>query len=128
MTKFSYQKNIRGEYFPVIDLDISYKKKAIKISTLVDSGATISVFKPQVGQFLGLPIDKGKQIFLGGIGGRIKGYLHELDFKIAGKSILAPIVFSYEYNVSFNLLGREGIFRNFKIIFDEKKYAISLLL
>jgi len=126
MINFPYQKNALGEFFPIIELGVFYKKEAIKISTLIDSGATISVFKTQVAQFLKLPIENGKEIYLGGVGGRIKGYIHNLELEIADKKVIAPVVFSYEYTVSFNLLGRQGIFDNLKITFDEKNYLVKL--
>ena len=93
---------------------------------LVDSGATVSIFKEEIAQELNVPILKGKEIFLGGVGGRIKGYLHNLDVKIGQRKLIVPVVFSYEYLVSFNLLGREGVFQQFKILFDEKNLLVSL--
>jgi len=63
---------------------------------------------------------------LGGVGGRIKGYIHKLDVEIAGKKFLCPVVFSREYMVPFNLLGREAVFNQFKIIFEEKKNLLML--
>ncbi|MBI3559395.1 hypothetical protein HY085_03270 [Candidatus Gottesmanbacteria bacterium] len=59
-------------------------------------------------------------------GGRIKGYLHKLEVEIAGKNFLCPVVFSREYTVSFSLLGREAVFKQFKIIFEEKKNLLTL--
>src|SRR3990172_890 len=107
MHKFPYQKDARDEYFPIIDFLINHKNKVERTSALIDSGATISVFKDEIAQKLGIEIEKGKETYLGGVGGRIKGYIHELNVEIAGKKFLCPIVFSYEYLVSFNLLGRE---------------------
>jgi hypothetical protein len=101
------------------------KKEAIRINTLIDSGATISVFKTQVAQFLKLPIENGKEIYLGGVGGRIKGYIHNLELEIAGKKLVAPVVFSYEYTVSLNLLGRSAVFKHFKILFDENNLQVN---
>lgn len=125
MTIFPYQKDSTGEYFPIINnIRLVYKNKIINISALIDSGATISVFKPDIASFLGLDTQKGKEIYLGGVGGRIKGYLHNLPMNIADKNIIAPVVFSYEYTVSLNLLGRTGIFKHYKILFDENKLLV----
>jgi len=125
MINFPYQKNALGEFFPIIELGVFYKKEAIRINTLIDSGATISVFKTQVAQFLKLPIENGKEIYLGGVGGRIKGYIHNLELEIAGKKLVAPVVFSYEYTVSLNLLGRSAVFKHFKILFDENNLQVN---
>ena len=127
MTTFPYKKNSKGDFFPVIDLYIGYKKNLQRTYALVDSGATISIFTQDIAQKLDLQMDKGKKIFLGGVGGRIKGYLHNMELEIADKKLIAPVVFSYEYTVSFNLLGRQEIFNNFKITFDEKNYLVKLI-
>ncbi|OGK24590.1 hypothetical protein A2954_01435 [Candidatus Roizmanbacteria bacterium RIFCSPLOWO2_01_FULL_37_12] len=126
MTSYPYQKDSRGNLYPIILFQVEFKKTIAKTSALIDSGASISIFREDVAKQLGLVIDQGTQTLLGGVGGRIKGYVHNLELKIAGKNIIAPVVFSYEYSVSFNLLGRSGIFENFKITFDEKNLVVKL--
>ena len=123
---FPYQKSSSGDYFPVISLLVSHKDRMVRIHTLIDSGATVSIFKQDVAEQLNIPIESGKEIFLGGVGGRIKGYIHTLEVEIAGRKFLCPIVFSREYTVSFNLLGREAFFKQFRIIFEEKKNLLTL--
>lgn len=75
---------------------------------------------------LHLNIESGKKTYLGGVGGRIKGYVHQLEAEIAGNNFLCPVVFSREYLVSFNLLGREAFFPRFAITFEEKKNRLKL--
>lgn len=123
---FPYRQNPESQFFPIVPLRLSLKTKKIDSSALVDSGATISVFRPDVAHDLSLTIESGKEIYLGGVGGRIKGYIHKLKIEIADKKFLCPIVFSREYTVSFNLLGRDAFFRQFRIIFEEKKNFLSL--
>lgn len=126
MTIFPYQQDSTGEYLPIIsNIRLVYKNRVVNFSALVDSGATISVFKPNIATLLGINIETGKEIYLGGVGGRIKGYLHNLQMNIANKDIIAPVVFSYEYTVSLNLLGRTGIFKHYQILFDEKKFMVD---
>ena len=126
MKTFPYQKNSDGDFFPVIDFFVSKNDRTARIFALVDSGATVSIFREDVAEQLGVTIENGKETYLGGVGGRIKGYIHTLDVEIAGKRFLCPVVFSREYLVSFNLLGREAFFRQFKIVFEEKKNLLSL--
>jgi len=126
MKTFPYRKNSTGDSFPVIDLFVSKNNRTTRIFSLVDSGATISVFREDVAEQLNITIEDGKETFLGGVGGRIKGYIHTLDVEIAGKTFPCPVVFSHEYLVSFNLLGREEFFKKFKIIFEEKKNYLKL--
>lgn len=86
----------------------------------------MSIFKADIAHQLGIEIEKGQEIILGGVGGRIKGYRHKIKVQISQRILEIPVVFSNEYFVSFNLLGREIFFENFLIIFDEKNKKIKL--
>ena len=125
MSNFPYRKHLSGCY-PIVPLALAYKQKQVEVYALIDSGATTSIFRPEVAEELDLEIEKGEEIYLTGVGGRIKGYLHRLKIEVAGKQFTCPIIFSYEYTVSLTLLGREGFFRNFIIVFDEKKKRVQL--
>lgn len=124
---FPYEADSKGNIFPIIPLALTFADKKKGFYALIDSGATISVFRAEVADSLGLIIEKGKEIYLGGVGGRIKGYIHTQNVEIAGKNFHCPIVFSREYLVSFNLLGREAFFPKFRIIFEEKKKLLQLV-
>lgn len=126
LVTFYYRQNPEGQFFPVIPLRFYFKRDIVDSSALVDSGATISIFRTDVAEDLGIEIEDGKEIYLGGVGGRIKGYVHRLSIEIASKKFVCPIVFSYEYLVSFNLLGREAFFKRFRIVFEEKKNFLKL--
>lgn len=114
------------DYFPIVPLVFLIGNKRIRSQALIDSGATISIFGEETANSLGINIEKGEKTILGGVGGRIVGYVHKLRLRIAGKEFLCPIVFSREYLVSFNLLGRQGFFKRFRIIFEEKKNLLKL--
>lgn len=126
MTVFPYHKTPERSFFPIIPLKLRYQKEVVEAFALIDSGATISIFRPEVAEQLGIQVEKGKEIFLTGIGGRIKGYLHNLKIEVASKEFYCPLIFSYEFTVSFNLVGREKFFKNFVIAFDEKKKKLKL--
>ncbi|MBU1104779.1 retropepsin-like domain-containing protein [Candidatus Parcubacteria bacterium] len=126
MLNFPYQKDARDNYFPVVDFLIYFKGNVQRTSALIDSGATVSVFKDDIAEQLGIVIEEGIETYLGGVGGRIKGYIHKLELEVAGKKFVCPVVFSYEYLVSFSLLGREAFFKQFKIVFEEKKNLLEL--
>lgn len=114
------------QYFPVIDLTLKGPKASIKIKALVDSGASYSVFRSEVADYLGMDIEKGKPIYLEGIGGRILGYMHYLPISVANKLYKTKIVFSRELTVSFNILGRDNFFMPFLIIFSEKDKKVII--
>lgn len=125
LTVFPYYFN-GSAYFPVIPLIFLIGENRIRSYALVDSGANISVFGEETAKALEIQIEKGEKTILGGVGGRIVGYIHTLRVRTAGRDFSCPIVFSREYRVSFNLLGREGFFEQFLITFDERRRAVRL--
>ena len=120
MRSFPYFQ--RGaQYYPAIDITLSGKKDELTTKALIDSGASFSVFRQEIAEHIGIAIEKGKPVYLEGIGGRILGYLHRVRAEVGQKKFFCRIVFSREFTVSFNLLGRDNFFSQFRITFDEKK-------
>lgn len=124
--EFSYLEK-DGIYFPVIKVTLRVHDTELTVSALIDSGASFSIFHPEVAEDIGIKIEKGKIIYLTGIGGRILGYLHELKVSVDGQNFfVCKMIFSREFTVSFNLLGRDNFFKPFVISFLEKKRKIIL--
>lgn len=124
-TSFKY-KFSNYNYYPIISVWLQKGKFKTNVGALIDSGASISIFGEDTANELSINIEKGEKRILGGVGGRIVGYVHKIKVKIAGKSFICPVVFSREYKVSFNLLGRDTFFEKFKITFDEAKKSVIL--
>jgi hypothetical protein len=127
LLSFLYKTDAKGNTFPVVPLSLKSGNKKKEFFALVDSGATISIFRSEVADSLEIEVNGGKEIYLGGVGGRIKGYIHKLEIEIAGKQFICPVVFSSEYLVSFNLLGRASFFKQFRITFEEKDNRVTLV-
>jgi len=123
--EFSYFEK-DGQYFPIIEIKLIGPKKGIIVNALIDSGASFSVFRPEIAEELGIILGKGKKIYLTGIGGRILGYLHSVPISLGNKKFRCKIVFSSEFNVSFNLLGRNNFFLPFIISFLERNKKIII--
>ena len=122
---FSYFEK-DGQYFPVIEVKLKTSHREININALVDSGTSFSVFRPEIAQELGINLEKGKKIYLTGIGGRILGYLHKVSVSVGNKNFICKIIFSPEFNISFSLLGRDNFFIPFIISFFEKNKKIII--
>lgn len=123
--QFSYFEK-DGQWFPLIEVTLKHGKKEISVKALIDSGASFSLFHPEIAEYLGLSLEKGKKIYLSGIGGRILGYLHTVLLTLDGTTFRCKMIFSSEFTVSFNLLGRDNFFLPFVISFVEKKRKIIL--
>lgn len=123
--EFKYSKE-DGKWFPTINIILYRPKRKRAFKALIDSGASFSVFKAEVADYLGIPVEKGEPIYLTGIGGRILGYLHNLKVSINKKNFNCKIVFSKEYTVSLNILGRDNFFQPFLISFWEKARKVIL--
>lgn len=123
--EFPYQKS-DDSFYPVIKLAIIAGNEKLIVEALVDSGANISIFSEEIAGLLGIEVEKGRKIYLNGIGGRIVGYIHKVIVETGGKHFPCKIVFSREFHVSFNLIGREDFFEQFVISFDEKNKKIFL--
>ncbi|MBU2578695.1 retropepsin-like domain-containing protein [Patescibacteria group bacterium] len=124
--KFSYL-NKNNQWFPAIDITLQGPKRARKFKALIDSGASFSVFRAEIAELLELKLEKGEIVYLEGIGGRILGYMHKIKVSIDEQNFFkCKIVFSREFNVSFNLLGRNDFFLPFTISFLEKNKEILI--
>lgn len=114
------------QFFPVVDVTFAVPKSPLTIRALVDSGATFSVFRAEILDYLGASLTRGKPLYLEGIGGRILGYRHNLPAQVGEKKFLLTVIFSRELTVSFNLLGRNNFFREFLVTFDERGRVVRL--
>lgn len=115
-----------GKFYPVIDVELFGKKSNLLVKALLDSGASFSVFRSEIADYLDISIEKGKPVYLEGVGGRILGYLHTVPIAIGRKKFRCKIIFSREFTVSFNLLGRDNFFEHFVITFNEKHHETTI--
>lgn len=125
MLTFPYLRK-GDQYFPVVDIALAVSRRSLTVKALVDSGASYSVFRAEVLEYLGIPLMRGERLSLEGIGGRILGYRHRIPAQVGATRFLFTVGFSQELAVSFNLLGRENFFRQFLVTFDERGRTIRL--
>jgi len=114
------------QYFPVADVTLPIPGRPLTVKALVDSGASFSVFRAEVLEYLGIPLARGTPLYLEGIGGRILGYRHRVPAQVGATKFPMTAVFSQELTVSFNLLGRQDFFQHFLVTFDERGRTVRL--
>jgi predicted aspartyl protease len=116
-----------GRYYPLIPLTLSHGQYAVNTFALLDSGASMSVFRPEIARALRIPL-KGKQnIQLGTANGGVTIAVTKVDIEIEETKFSTPIGFSSTYATSFNIIGREGFFHRFSIVFNELMKTVILM-
>lgn len=64
LAEFPYQSDPNGNIFPIIPLSIAFADAKKEFYALIDSGATVSVFRAEVAEELGIEIGKGEETYL----------------------------------------------------------------
>jgi hypothetical protein len=123
--EFSYLRK-GNQYYPLIDIELTGSKGSLVVKALVDSGASLSVFRPEIANYLAIPIKKGEGLYFQGIKGRIRGYLHRVPVRVSSEKFDCNIAFSPELKISFNLLGRNNFFLPFLITFNERSQKVII--
>lgn len=119
--RYSYLQE-RGKFAPIIPIRLKSREEWVTFDAYVDSGATYSIFKPEIAEILALELDTGEKVYVTvGDGSLITVYLHNVEIQIAGKTFTATIGFSKQLGIGFNILGRKDIFENFVVTFNEKE-------
>jgi len=110
----------------LIDIELTGPKGSLVVKALVDSGASLSVFRPEIANYLAIPIKDGQSLYFQGIKGQIRGYLHCVPVRVNSERFDCNIAFSPELKISFNLLGRNNFFLPFLITFNEKSKKVLI--
>jgi len=121
--EFSYLRK-GGQFYPLIDIELTGPKGTLVVKALVDSGASLSIFRPEIANYLAIPVKKGQGLYFQGIKGRILGYLHRVPVRVNQERFDCNVAFSPELKVSFNLLGRNNFFLPFLITFNERNKKV----
>jgi predicted aspartyl protease len=123
--EFPYLKK-GDQAYPLIDVEMIGPRGSLVVKALVDSGATFSIFRPEIANYLGVTVNSGQSLYFQGIKGRILGYLHQIPVRVNGERFTCSIAFSSELEVSFNILGRNNFFLPFLITFNEKLQTVVI--
>ncbi len=118
----------RGQYIPMIPIELITKLDRIRTHVMVDSGATYSIFHADIAEGLGLTLDKGEIIHPLIVDGKaIPVYLHTVTVRLGEEEFKARIGFSDKVGVEFNLLGRRDIFDRFTVSFSDKRKILRFI-
>ncbi|OGX38946.1 MAG: hypothetical protein A3D87_03635 [Omnitrophica WOR_2 bacterium RIFCSPHIGHO2_02_FULL_50_17] len=120
--RFPYREFSRGQFAPIVNLEVWGGGRWIEVEAYIDSGATYSIFHADTAGILGIAYANGKKIMIRvGDGNLISVYLNKLPVKFAEHRFNAAVGFSKDLGVGFNLLGRVDFFDRFRICFNDKE-------
>ncbi len=102
-------RSLRGSWFPAV--------------MYVDSGADLTLVPRDFGLLLGMDLSKHVGTITGVTGNLLRVSLQQTKFKIGGTVAKAKFAVASRNDVPY-LLGRQGLFRHFKIIFQEYKALV----
>lgn len=117
--KFPYKKLATGITRPIIPIEIKYNNNSIRYEALIDSGADICIFHPEIAEILKIDIEKGIR---GKVNGIVEGepqyyYIHLVELVIGGWSYETKVAFMPNLSKNgYGLLGQYGFFDLFKSI------------
>lgn len=128
-----YTDNSTGKTFEIlrpkipVRLSANYNTSKIFIDCLFDTGSDRNLFPADWGRSLGLKIEKGKKVKIGGIGDKeLIAYTHKVTLHIQGNKIITEADFSNEQNTP--LLGRIGFMDKVEeIVVNEKNKFVKII-
>lgn len=124
--KFPYAR-FHGKSYPLIPVTLSRGRRRVNTFALLDSGASISVFRPEIAKALRVSNKGRSQMRLGTGGGGVDIRISKIHMQIKDTRFMANIGFADGLAPRFNILGREGFFRHFSICFNEIMKTVILV-
>jgi hypothetical protein len=124
--EFPYVK-FHGRSYPLIPITLRHNRRAVNTFALLDSGASVSVFRPEIARILRLTHVKGSAVRMGTPVGGVDIDMHRVEVLVQSTQFMSNIGFSKKYAASFNIIGREGFFRHFSVCFNEIMRTVVLV-
>lgn len=114
--------------FPVAEVFFSSAaREEVSLFLIIDSGATISALPRSDAAVLGVDAEAGIPLAVGGIGGeQLQGWRHEVPVRLGTTVLQLPIAFLDGASTP-RVLGREGIFDRYAVVFDEERRNSAFL-
>ena len=103
--------------------------REITVFPLVDSGAAFTVINRQVAEALGIDIASGARLECFGMGGTFYACEHRLLVKIIGSKDTIPLICGVTRDLETDsVLGQEGFFDHYKVIFEKYNNTFEIIL
>jgi hypothetical protein len=124
--QFPYVK-FHGRWYPLIPITLNKNNHSVNTFALLDSGASISVFRPEIAKALDIPVKGKTGTRLGTASGGVDIAITRVHVAVEDTVFHANVGFSEKYAMSFNILGRESFFNRFSICFNEIMKTVIMM-
>jgi hypothetical protein len=129
LVSFSYRRefsHVLGEILrPVATVQVrAFRGHWFPALMYIDSGADMTLVPSDFGKLLGVDLSKNKASLAGVTGAPLRVSLQSAEVKIGSAIEKAKIAVAMRNDVPY-LLGREGLFKAFKITFEEHREVTS---
>ena len=98
-----------------LEVELAYGSNAVEVWAKVDPGAAVCLFSYEIGLKLGIPIEQGIPIRLGGLTGTLEAYGHEVTLQTGNIAFQSLVYFAKYLGLQRNLLGRRDWLRNLRL-------------
>lgn len=108
---------------PTVEVAIAGTDRAWRtLYFILDSGATISALPRGDATALGVDITRGSPLTMSGFTREpMRAWRHDLAIRLGAEKLRIPVAFLDSDDVP-RVLGREGVFERFTIIFEERQH------
>jgi len=118
MRQINFAQEYRYEHddagIPIL-VGLTYGGTSIEVTAKVDTGSAVCLFSHEDGLDLGVPIEQGIPIKLGGLAGSLDAFGHEVTLQTGEIAFQSIVYFAKHPNLPRNLLGRQGWLRNLRL-------------
>ena len=111
--------NSKGKFYPLAKIELLYEKKKQIFWPIIDSGANVSIFPKDVADALGIEFE-GEPEPVEGVMGTFLGYSHYINIRLGDYNEPISIRALFLMGEPYPLLGREGLFEKFDVLFQER--------
>lgn len=110
-TEFAYRtQTINGvlQSYPTIPIRLRHFDKTLDLDAMIDTGSTYSIFKAEIADALGIPLERGRKTTITSLREFTVGYIHEIEMQVLDEFFAFEAAFSRDLKFSLNLIGRKG--------------------
>jgi hypothetical protein len=126
--KFNYIRYSEKILRPIIPIAVHHDAAVADYTVLIDSGADLSVFAYELGEYLGIDVPSGVAgTFVGVAGQPEKFYIHPIKLEVGSRAITVEAGFAKSMDQKpYGIVGQQGFFDQFRVAFDLQAEVIEL--